>query len=94
MKDFPSAVSRETGLLLYMLARSCKARARENLAAGDPADLVDIREGDALQTLAADLPPDTDLLLLDGATCRCPSRQTSSCRCGWVEAGPGGLNRG
>src|SRR3954469_24535962 len=26
MKDFPLAVSRETGLLLYMLARSCGAR--------------------------------------------------------------------
>jgi predicted O-methyltransferase YrrM len=26
LKDFPLAVSRETGTLLYMLARSCKAR--------------------------------------------------------------------
>jgi predicted O-methyltransferase YrrM len=26
LKDFPLAVSRETGALLYMLARSCNAR--------------------------------------------------------------------
>lgn len=43
------------------------ARARENLAAGGLADLVEIREGDALRTLAADLPETVDLLLLDGA---------------------------
>jgi len=107
LKDFPLAVSRETGMLLYMLARGCgarsivefgtsfglstlhlaaalrdngggrlittefepskAARARENLAAGGLADLVEIREGDALQTLAADLPETIDLLLLDGA---------------------------
>ena len=42
------------------------ARARNNLAAGGLVDLVDIREGDALQTLAADLPERVDLLL-DGA---------------------------
>lgn len=107
LKDFPLAVSRETGILLYMLARGCGARtivefgtsfgistlhlaaalrdngggrlitsefepskiarARENLAAGGFLDLVDIREGDALQTLRADLPETIDLLLLDGA---------------------------
>jgi predicted O-methyltransferase YrrM len=107
LKDLPLAVSRETGTLLYMLARSCGARsivefgtsfgistlhlaaalrdngggrlitsefepskvarARENLAAGGLADLVEIREGDALQTLGVDLPPTIDLLLLDGA---------------------------
>lgn len=107
MKDLPLPVSRETGLLLYMLARSSRARtivefgtsfgistlhlaaalrdngggrlittefepskivrARENLAAGGLADLVEIREGDALQTLRADLPDTIDLLLLDGA---------------------------
>ena len=107
LKDFPLAVSRETGLLLYMLARSIGARhivefgtsfgistlhlasalrdngggqlitsefepskvirAREHLAAGGLLDLVDIREGDALQTLARDLPDSVDLLLLDGA---------------------------
>lgn len=107
MKDFPLPVSRETGLLLYMLARSGGARtivefgtsfglstlylaaalrdngggvlitsefepskierARGNLAAGGLADLVEIREGDALKTLAVDLPETIDLLLLDGA---------------------------
>jgi predicted O-methyltransferase YrrM len=107
LKDFPLAVSRETGVLLYMLARSCRAktivefgtsfgistlhlaavlrdngggrlitsefepskvaRARKNLAAGGLIDLVEIREGDALQTLSVDLPETVDLLLLDGA---------------------------
>ncbi|TWB59403.1 O-methyltransferase [Nitrospirillum viridazoti] len=43
------------------------ARARENLAEGGLIDLVEIREGDALQTLATDLPQTIDLLLLDGA---------------------------
>lgn len=43
------------------------ARARENLAAGALSDLVEIREGDALETLACDLPEAIDLLLLDGA---------------------------
>lgn len=42
-------------------------RARANLSAGGLADLVEIREGDALQTLARDLPQRIDLLLLDGA---------------------------
>ena len=43
------------------------ARARDNLAAGGLLDLVEIREGDALETPAADLPDIVDLLLLDGA---------------------------
>jgi predicted O-methyltransferase YrrM len=43
------------------------ARARDNLMAGGLADLVEFREGDALETLAADLPETIDLLLLDGA---------------------------
>ena len=43
------------------------ARARENLRAGDLDDLVEIREGDALQTLRGDLPDAIDLVLLDGA---------------------------
>jgi predicted O-methyltransferase YrrM len=43
------------------------ARARGNLTAGDLIDLVEIREGDALQTLSTDLPDTIDLLLLDGA---------------------------
>ncbi|SEJ43751.1 Predicted O-methyltransferase YrrM [Variovorax sp. OK605] len=107
LKDLPLPVSRETGTLLYMLARnsgartvvefgtsfgistlylaaalrdngggrlvttefepSKVARARENLKAGGLDDLVEIRVGDALQTLAADLPDTIDLLLLDGA---------------------------
>ena len=107
LKDFPLAVSRETGTLLYMLARGCRARtivefgtsfgistlhlaaalrdngggrlitsefepskvarARSNLTAGGLADLVEIREGDALLTLGTDLPDTVDLLLLDGA---------------------------
>ncbi|KUZ09223.1 O-methyltransferase [Burkholderia diffusa] len=107
LKDYPLAVSRETGALLYMLARSCGARsivefgtsfgistlhlaaalrdngggrvitsefeaskvarARANLLAAGLADLVEIREGDALRTLASDLPDTVDLLLLDGA---------------------------
>lgn len=107
LKDFPLAVSRETGALLYMLARSCDARtivefgtsfgistlylaaalrdngggvlitsefepskverARGNLTAGGLIDLVEIRQGDALKTLAVDLPESIDLLLLDGA---------------------------
>ena len=107
MKDLPLPVSRETGTLLYMLARSGGARsivefgtslgistlhlaaalrdngggrlvtcefepgkverARANLVAGGLADLVEIRQGDALQTLRADLPATIDLVLLDGA---------------------------
>jgi predicted O-methyltransferase YrrM len=103
LKDLPLPVSRETGKLLYMLARSSAARtivefgistlhlaaalrdngggrlitsefepsklarARENLTAGGLIDLVEIREGDALQTLSVDLPETIDLLLLDGA---------------------------
>jgi predicted O-methyltransferase YrrM len=107
MKNLPLAVSRETGALLYMLARSSgartivefgtsfgistlhlaaalrdnsggrlitsefepskAARARDNLTAGGVIDLVEIREGDALQTLSVDLPETIDLVLLDGA---------------------------
>jgi|SRR5579859_6418230 len=100
-------VSRETGRLLYILARTRRsraivefgtsfglstihlaaavkdngggrvigteflaakaARARENIAAAGLADFVEIREGDALETLARDLPASIDLVLLDGA---------------------------
>ncbi|BCB18661.1 class I SAM-dependent methyltransferase [Bosea sp. ANAM02] len=107
LKDLWLSVSRETGMLLYMLARSSRARtiiefgtsfgistlhlaaalrdngggrlittefepskvaqARKHLEAGGLADLVEIREGDALKTLAANLPEQVDLLLLDGA---------------------------
>ncbi|MBB4477863.1 O-methyltransferase [Rhizobium etli] len=107
LKDLWLPVSREAGALLYMLARSSRARtivefgtsfgistlhlaaalrdngggrlitsefepskltrARENLTAGGLIDLVDIREGDALQTLSVDMPETIDLLFLDGA---------------------------
>jgi predicted O-methyltransferase YrrM len=107
MKNLPLAVSRETGALLYMLARSSgartivefgtsfgistlhlaaalrdnggghlitsefepskAARAKANLKAGGVIDLVEIREGDALETLSVDLPETIDLVLLDGA---------------------------
>ncbi len=40
--------------------------ARANLTAAGLADLVEIREGDALETLARDLPDTIDLVLLDG----------------------------
>ena len=43
------------------------ARAKANLEAGGLADLVEFREGDALDTLARGLPDVVDLLLLDGA---------------------------
>jgi predicted O-methyltransferase YrrM len=42
-------------------------RARENMRAAELSDFVDIREGDALETLARDMPPSIDLVLLDGA---------------------------
>jgi len=42
-------------------------RARANLTEGGLIDLVEIREGDALETLSRDLPDTIDLLLLDGA---------------------------
>jgi predicted O-methyltransferase YrrM len=107
LKDLWLPVSRETGVLLYQLARSTNARhivefgtsfglstlymaaalrdngggrlissefepskiakAREHLAEGGVSDLVEVREGDALKTLAVDLPESIDLLLLDGA---------------------------
>lgn len=107
LKDYPLPVSRETGMLLYMLARSFAARAiiefgtsfgistlflaaalrdngggrlittefepskiaraRGHLAQAGLVDLVEIRQGDALQTLSADLPETIDLVLLDGA---------------------------
>jgi predicted O-methyltransferase YrrM len=107
MKDIPLAVSRSTGDLLYIFARSTGAtsivefgtsfglsticlaaalrdngggllvtsefepskvvRAKANLTEAGLADLVEFREGDALGTLASDLPESIDLLLLDGA---------------------------
>ncbi|RUM17495.1 O-methyltransferase [Rhizobium vallis] len=107
LKDLWLPVSREAGALLYMLARSSRARvivefgtsfgistlylaaalrdngggrlitsefepsklarARANLTAGGLIDLVEMREGDALQTLSTDMPEKIDLLFLDGA---------------------------
>ena len=43
------------------------ARARVNLVEATLADLVEFREGDALETLRRDVPKDVDLVLLDGA---------------------------
>jgi predicted O-methyltransferase YrrM len=43
------------------------ARARAAIAAAGLEDLVDIRPGDALDTLARELPETIDLVLLDGA---------------------------
>jgi predicted O-methyltransferase YrrM len=43
------------------------ARARQNIAAAGLGDWVEIREGDAVETLARDLPESIDLVLLDGA---------------------------
>jgi predicted O-methyltransferase YrrM len=43
------------------------AEAQANLAAAGLSDLVEIRAGDALQTLASGLPDHIDLVLLDGA---------------------------
>ncbi len=107
LKELWLPVTRETGALLYMLARSSKAesivefgtsfgistlylaaalrdngggrlitsefepakvaKAKEHLTEGDLIDLVEVRAGDALKTLAVDLPETIDLLLLDGA---------------------------
>lgn len=106
-KDLWLPVSRETGQLLYVLARSaracnivefgtsfgistlhlaaalrenggrrlistefepCKlARARVHLTEAKLDDLVELREGDALLTLATNLPESIDFVLLDGA---------------------------
>ena len=43
------------------------AQARSNIAAAGLDDLVEIRAGDALETLARDLPETIDLVLFDGA---------------------------
>lgn len=43
------------------------ARAKQNLSAAGLAEFAEIREGDALESLARDLPRVVDLLLLDGA---------------------------
>jgi predicted O-methyltransferase YrrM len=43
------------------------ARAQQNFAAAGLDDLIELREGDAVETLARDLPGQIDLVLLDGA---------------------------
>lgn len=43
------------------------AKARENFAAAGLDDLIELREGDALETLASGLPDAIDLVLMDGA---------------------------
>jgi predicted O-methyltransferase YrrM len=43
------------------------ARARQNFIAAGLDDLIELREGDAVRTLARDLPGQIDLVLLDGA---------------------------
>jgi predicted O-methyltransferase YrrM len=43
------------------------SRARENFIAGGLDDLIEIREGDAMETLGRDLPDHIDLVLMDGA---------------------------
>lgn len=56
------------GHLIGTELESAKAqRARENLADAGLADLVEIRVGDALETLKDGINGDVDLLLLDGA---------------------------
>jgi predicted O-methyltransferase YrrM len=107
LKDFHLAVSRETAVLLYMLARLSRAsvivefgtsfgvstlhlaaalrdngggrlistefeptkvaQASANIAAAGLADLVEIRSGDAVESLARGLPERIDFVLLDGA---------------------------
>jgi predicted O-methyltransferase YrrM len=47
--------------------------ARENIAAAGLSNLVEIREGDALQTLSHNLPDTIDFVLLDGAKALYPS---------------------
>lgn len=106
-KHLYMAVSPETGTLLYVLARTHRARTvvefgtsfgvslihlaaavrdngggtvigtefeptkvaatRSSVEAAGLADVVDIREGDALETLGRDLPGEIDLVFLDGA---------------------------
>jgi predicted O-methyltransferase YrrM len=49
------------------LERTKVAQAHANISVAGLDDLVEIRAGDALETLAADLPETIDLVLLDGA---------------------------
>jgi predicted O-methyltransferase YrrM len=49
------------------------AAARRNIDAAGLGDLVEVREGDALETLATGLPQSIDLVLLDGAKALYPA---------------------
>jgi len=49
------------------------SRAQENFTAGGLADLIEIREGDAIETLRRDLPDHIDFVLMDGAKGLYPS---------------------
>ena len=67
---FLAAALRDNGggrLIGTELERSKATRARANLAEAGLADLVDIREGDALESLGHDLPDVIEMVLLDGA---------------------------
>lgn len=65
-----AAALRDNGggqLITTEFEQSKLEQARANLAEAQLVDLVAFREGDALATLAADLPATIDLVLLDGA---------------------------
>ncbi|MEO8778631.1 MAG: class I SAM-dependent methyltransferase [Rhodanobacter sp.] len=65
-----AAVLRDNGdahLITTEFEPSKVAQARDNLAEAGLSDLVETREGDALQTLSINLPGRIDLVLLDGA---------------------------
>jgi predicted O-methyltransferase YrrM len=65
-----AAALRDTGggkVITTEFEPSKAARARAHFAEAGLADLIELREGDALETLARDLPATIDLVLLDGA---------------------------
>ncbi len=67
---FLAAALRDNGggrLITTEFEASKIARARANLTEGGLIDLVEFREGDALETLRGDLPDAIDFALLDGA---------------------------
>ena len=62
------------GLLISAEFESSKvAAARRNIEAAGLSDLVEVREGDAQETLAGGLPESIDLVLLDGAKALYPA---------------------
>jgi predicted O-methyltransferase YrrM len=65
-----AAALRENGggrLITTEFEPSKVVKARAHLAEGGLDDLVEVREGDALKTLASNLPDTIDIVLLDGA---------------------------